>query len=1790
MDPVFDTEINDDYHENKFGTIASLASDVMGGTVATVVDAGASLWNSLPFTPEASTADLLSGISDNALRVYQENEDTIHTASFIAGSFVPGGLAVKGLNAMRAGVKTANWFSTAGKVESLAKVEKLFAEGAGATASYRNAVRGIYAKTAVNQAIDAAAFEVFALTAFKAHPFVEDYMKDPATNFGISVLLGGALGGAVGAIADSHVIKEKTGSIMAGAIEYILGKATPISPTAPEASKLMAAANNAQLFAGMIESRTAAGMTEANDLVTSLATKLRTMADAETNSLFKGMASSEITALPESVQEIIKQRIAQSPEMLGVETVRAITPKDLEVTNITKLGKASPLTAAPDLMQTVSSKGPIAPRAISSVWYPGQGFGTLDDAADLVGAVVLGKTPEQFAKALPFSFGRVPNLDGSLELLGKSAADIQAGYIAAVEKVDKMTVKQIAALNLSISDGPLLTAVLARASKDPEVAALAMSVFDKTPIYKKVMEHKTEELIAAGTIQKTGPTPTYQKAIDAFAGPGQIDQFRPRGGAVTIADGNAIEKWIGGGLLPFREAYTYYQAFKTAKLGGISAQWGTKGLKPDELAVAMKKADMMARLIDSPQSEALRAKFRALADADGNVFLYRGMHGVARGHSSVASYTTYPSKGAQFGSVGLYKVHVDDILMGFEDVGSGKFNAEILVAAGARSDESVGAATAAASTPGARVTNVTTTTTTEVEGKAVKNIAEIRQLLIEQKREAIDALLAVGAPMDSIALKTNTPVGIVTAYATGAEKSDVALYIAAQGDLGSMSIVKDTESFANVLDKANQPLVLKGNMRKNAYTMAASSLNNKTLATINSEVTAASMFSSTNPYVRRAAEFTFGDGKDPESVRWLLDSIKSVLAQGNNAQAGNAFINSFDFFTRNMGHLGPAISNVGRKWERLRNEFITEINEPLAGFMSKLSMSKAETIEFNTFREVNAGLGGWRAFKKSETTGEWNIVQKVEKVGEDGKKVMVLEPVSYQGRPYKVVSPNVIDTVNYIQEISPKLLSLANASKRILGAANVNDIGLWVPSFNPVNKFVAYVKGADDSTKILWANTAEEHQDLIKRYKAHIELNGTNERVIEKGVDQAEWSRANNRVDPIHMKQANTALQKSGSSASADIRTDAQVFGEIAGGYEHYINAEMRQLADLAMSDVTDQLSKMSKLNRGSFDSQPLSLVKKITDAPKDAAATLHNTLLGNPNLGEYEGWKSINQSFESGLSMGVSAVASIWKNTADPLIRSITGRARTLTPAAIAKADYEKVMKEMKDKGIVIWDGFDTAAAKERGFSRLEDSPDISKRIVYASNALAATMMLRVGELAQPLVNMMSLPILTALAAGSKMPETFMGIQKSTANVSAVQIMYEGMRASHSKQFAKLEQRWIADGYFESVVSEANKSLGSARSMNKGMIPAIENMLDSSIVKVLSKGADLSEEIVRRQTMFTGAVLAKRLYPELSDAGVTVFARDFMDKAVGNFEAAQRPVFFQGTLGVALGLFQTYSVTLAQHMYRQLELKNYKTLAKAMLTQSTIFGSSSMPGFNPVSQLIGEHFSDDHYDLVTGTYRALPDTAAQAVLYGLPSLAGAGIHTRGDSNFRAPGLDGVVAINAANQITQAVTGVARSLGEGENAWHATMQALSLQNISRPLARTAEIATGYSVTRQGNTVQTPEEVWTTTGIMSRVLGVRPVEETKLREMMHLNSYYGSIDRDNRQSLMIKLRNDIRAGTLTDDLIESYGEEYMRKGGSPTGWRSAVATAIGRTSTAGKETLLEKLKPTSPFMHMMDQLD
>jgi len=294
------------------------------------------------------------------------------------------------------------------------------------------------------------------------------------------------------------------------------------------------------------------------------------------------------------------------------------------------------------------------------------------------------------------------------------------------------------------------------------------------------------------------------------------------------------------------------------------------------------------------------------------------------------------------------------------------------------------------------------------------------------------------------------------------------------------------------------------------------------------------------------------------------------------------------------------------------------------------------------------------------------------------------------------------------------------------------------------------------------------------------------------------------------------------------------------------------------------------------------------------------------------------------------------------------------------------------------------------------------------------------------------------------------------------------------------------------------------------------------------------------------------------------------------------------------MGLFQTYMVTLAQSLFRHLEKGEFKALAKTMLAQGGIFGAKSLPGFNIVSEQIGEHFSDQNMDLITGTFRALPTKLAETIIYGLPSsFSQAAITSRGDIQPRIPdpfsGISAIPAINLTMQTGEALGKVASSLfNVDKTAGQGLMEALSMQSISRPVARISELLSGESITNKGNLIAGPDEIWTPLSVMASAFSTRPTSEARARDAIHLNTVYGSIDRENRQEIAMQLRTHLRGGSLNENVVASLAEKYLRTG-SPAGWNSVVNSALGQTVVPAGNTVRNYLAPDSPTMRMVNDL-
>ena len=1556
---------------------ASIGADVVGGAVATVTDFGASVWNSLtPSSMNVATEDLLTKMDSNALRVYEENPDTVKTASFVGGIFVPSTLALKGMGLARAGVRGANWFSEAGQVAQKTKVAAAFAEAGVASATYKKTVNGLYAMSAANMLVDTVAAEAAMVIAMNAHPYMEDYMEDLPKNFMTSVGLGLGVGAGIGHILDRAAVKGIKMGIEKDAMDIVRKGYDDVSTIENISGQMAQRSRNVENWENILKSSKAipeqtGAVGPVRDLNNFTKNMLETFVMKERASIvddFERMASPEIRALDADKRANIINMITGNPARFsGIDNIRFATavedlpavtkaPRNLVEDTKTKPGKIGEENKDLELPLTEKNKK-AQDVGVTMIYSPKfDAFMLQSDLKHYGTAVDFVQDEKKLTERLQNNWHLVPRYDQTLEATRMTTSAVDADYLTALKYYDELPIDAFKKATIAVSpdDTSVLNAIYARISKE---------------------------------IQKD---------------PSLVNELK-----VTTG-------------------------------------------KDKEVLDAM----------------------------------------------------------------GVY------------------------------------------------------------------------EKLIDGKQNQINSLLSQGVPPQTISLHTNVPLETIEAYMVSANKDLVSLGLPA-------SSYSNASEIGMYLDPTKRSLAINTNLNKVPTSRMKNTIQKRIFDSLDMDVKTAMLAGSKSQISRDISTYLTSD-----NISTQLNVLTAEINRVTDSGVGGKMFTSTDFALRDLGAVGAIASAIGKDTQELINRAVSKIWEPMKPSFTSISKDPAALVELNTAMKVQASLPGYIEFRgnkffQQSKENPWNII-KDPKTGKVLSKERNMVEVDYNGRPFVVQTPAVKEALSTMQASGRELYEMRNSLNSISGRPPINDRGFWSPPLNPKTKLITYVwDKVEDKTTLLFGKNQEELQTAVNAWKSKIPPGDIGRRyeIVDKS-NQALYNKIQGRHDPIFMESADSGMMHSGSSASEIVSTNADVLVDLANGYDHYVGYGIRSMLDVQLSNVMQKMDQLSYLSQQSYRDQPLNLIQKMIQKPKDPGAIMRNTLMGNSNLNQSVFWEKLSDVSGGVSEFGLTTI----NNLMEPILsktKSIFGKGK-----GASDKDYLNLINELKVRGIDNpFEAMDDHLAKEMfHVQSISQAPNMTPRILALSNSLAATSMLKFMELAQPYVNAISLPILTAGAMGRKMERSFMGAAldpKAKFGVAAT--MYNGIRFGGSVEGKALNKLAEEAGLFKSIVSEANEVMSQARSLDKGMITAVEKGLEKVNASILVAPANYSESLVRKLAFQTGAYMAKESYPGISKAGIMTFARDFMDQAIGNYASAQRPVMFQGTLGVAIGLFQTYMLTTAQDIYRLVENRNFKQLGKMMLAQGTIFGARSLPGFSYVSETIGEHFSDQNIDLTTGLYRALPHELADLIIYGLPSNLGPAITTRGEIQPRVPnilgeGINAIPAFNLLKQAYQAGDRVASAaFTANASTGRAMLEALSLQSISRPIARMSEMLSGNAITGAGNLVSGPDDVWTWRSAGARAMATRPLEEVKAREAIHLNSFYGSIDREKRQETVKTLRTHIRDNNLNPEIVEKLGNDYMRTG-SPSGWRSAVNTAIAQTQTTSGNTVRNYLKPNSPFFKMIDDLE
>ena len=205
------------------GTMDRIYNSISKGVPAAAYSGALSIYNS--FLSKENELDIETEIRkyDNAVGdYYAENKQVLDIVGFVGASFIPGGLGIKGLQLARSGTALGSFgralnITASKKNEYLQKALQEVAENGGTVQSILSKTRRTQLKWEVaDQAMLATAAELAIVATMHDSPvFQGDSLKDFGWNIVLGTVLGGGIGGALGALASKGVLKSAQAAIEA---------------------------------------------------------------------------------------------------------------------------------------------------------------------------------------------------------------------------------------------------------------------------------------------------------------------------------------------------------------------------------------------------------------------------------------------------------------------------------------------------------------------------------------------------------------------------------------------------------------------------------------------------------------------------------------------------------------------------------------------------------------------------------------------------------------------------------------------------------------------------------------------------------------------------------------------------------------------------------------------------------------------------------------------------------------------------------------------------------------------------------------------------------------------------------------------------------------------------------------------------------------------------------------------------------------------------------------------------------------------------------------------------------------------------------------------------------------------------------------------------------------------------------------------------------------------------------------------------------------------------------------
>jgi len=902
---------------------------------------------------------------------------------------------------------------------------------------------------------------------------------------------------------------------------------------------------------------------------------------------------------------------------------------------------------------------------------------------------------------------------------------------------------------------------------------------------------------------------------------------------------------------------------------------------------------------------------------------------------------------------------------------------------------------------------------------------------------------------------------------------------------------------------------------------------------------------------------------------------------------GKSTITSRDFTLRNLPtvdgrKLGDLVTGVGDNIGNAINKAIS--NKEGTGIVDRANRAfrpiaddPVATVFFGQiFKSLNK-VGDKQArqmlyIPDSETTGKIAIAFETTEGG-SAVPTEFLRYVKANGEfSDEVIHVNIDSVHNLLLNAWPNvqqdMLALINVNRALIGKPDIVPRGIWFPYNDLRNSHKAYLFDGinPDNTRVVIGKTPAELD--AKLFELKKELDPSIQVVKQSNVE--DFNRLSAYEATNEFKRADATLKKSGVLVE-NVSATPELLDEILRSLEGDIWKHGRTLVRHAGYKLFDQLDAITTQRQASARSALGTFAQKAA-TKADMGTVVAKTVLGLNLLDNNQLLNTANNQFSFMIDRSANIVA-------DAMQAAGIGKAAS----NVSLATYEQLIKDLSAKGIPNpYSGWEQFAAANSKIIQ-----GAAPGFVARANSALVTLTLRAWELSHAAVTTMSLPIVLGAELTSQGGFTY-----------PLKYMMKGTKSLFSSLPEHVTRRATAarKGYTSLMTAELTESMEKLVSGSTILDKVADNKAARTAFRILTAASDTSEIITRELAYSSFYELAIDTLGKGRDlVEYENFANTFTKRAMGNYVARQRPVLFQGTLGATFGLFQTFMLSMAQQMFRFVEQKDLAAITALIGSQIGIFGTNTLPLYDTLNTAIGAYSGEKHGDLNTLTFKLFGNnedqsrTAAEAILFGLPSsLFQTAFYTRGELEPRLPfsaGRGGLSVlppvVSAAVQLFQTakdtatnIIEIAANAGTPIDISRAVGEGLSLQTVSRPIARIAELITGTSRDRTGRIIDANTSFQMNVATVSRVFASRPLKEQVLRSLNYSNDYYTAIDNQNRKDVIRAMRSLV-TGNPDNETFGSLFQRYMDAGGSLKGFQQAMNESMLSLSNGPAQSLADE---------------